>query len=122
MRQVVRRHLPKGYEETLAAGMIVYQVPLRVYADTYNKQPLWYAALASMKNSMTLHVMPVYGSAKLLARLRDGFKAVGKKLDIGKACIHFKRADDLALDAVADVIASVPLERFVAIARAARRP
>lgn len=119
VRAVVRRHLPAGYEETLTSGMIVYEVPLRRYPDTYNGHPLWYAALASRKSYLTLHLMTVYGSATLAQKLRDGFRAAGKKLDMGKACIRFRTADDLALDTVAEVVASTPLERFVALAQAA---
>ncbi|WP_157898980.1 hypothetical protein [Luteitalea pratensis] len=39
----------------------------------------------------------------------------------GKACIHFKTADDLALDVVAQIVAAVPLDRWVKIAQDARR-
>lgn len=121
VRSVVRKHLPAGYEETLTRGMIVYEVPLRRYPDTYNGHPLWYAALASQKGYLALHLMPVYGSATLAQRLRDGFKTAGKKLNMGKACIRFRTADDLALDAIGEVIASTSLEHFVATAQAARR-
>jgi hypothetical protein len=121
VRSVVRKHLPAGYEETLTRGMIVYQVPLRRYPDTYNGHPLWYAALASQKGYLSLHVMPLYGSATLAERLRDGFKAAGKKLNVGKACIRFRSADDLALDAIGALIASTSVDRFVASAQAARR-
>jgi len=121
VREVVRRRLPPGYVEALRAGMIVYEVPLDRYADTYNKQPLWYAALAAEKNYLTLHLLTVYGSGALKTKLEDGFRAAGKKLDMGKACIRFQAADDLALDVVGDVVASVPLERFVAVAQAARK-
>lgn len=121
VRRVVRRHLPPGYEETLAKGMIVYEVPLSRYAETYNGHPLWYAALAVQKRYCTLHLLPAYGSAALLQRLRDGFKAAGKKLDMGKGCVHFRSADDLALETVGAVIASTPVDRWVAMAQAARR-
>jgi hypothetical protein len=121
VRAVVRAHLPPGYEETLAAGMIVYEVPLARYADTYNGKALWYAALAAQKGYLTLHLMNVYGSAPLAEKLRAGFAAAGKKLDMGKACIRFKAADDLALDTIGALVASTPLERFVAVAQAARR-
>ncbi len=121
VRAVVRKHLPAGYVETLTKGMIVYEVPLERYAETYNGHALWYAALASQKAYLTLHLMPVYGSAPLAQRLRDGFKAAGKKLDMGKACIRFKRADDLALDAIAEVVASTPVDRYIAHAEAAWR-
>jgi len=121
VREVVRRRLPPGYVEALRSGMIVYEVPLERYPDTYNGQPLWYAALAAQKNYLTLHLLTVYGSGPLKTRLEDGFRAAGKRLDMGKACIRFKAADDLALDVVGDVVASVPLERFVAVAQAARK-
>ena len=121
VRAVVRRHLPAGYREVLRSGMIVYEVPPEHYRETGNGQPLWYAALAAPKSYLTLHLMAVYGSRALAEQLSAGFKAAGKKLRIGKACVRFRRADDLALDAVGLVVASTPLDKWVAIARAARR-
>lgn len=121
VRAVVRENLPAGYVEGTSGGMICYSVPLSVYPDTYNKQALWYVALASQKNYLSLHLMPVYGSPPLEKRLRDAFAAAGKKLDMGKACIRFRRADDLALDAVGDIVASVPMDRWIAMAKAVRR-
>ncbi len=121
VRDVVRRHLPAGYEEVVSKNMLVYQVPLKQYSNTYNRQPLWYVALASEKSYLSLHLMPVYGDPEQARRLKHGFKAAGKKLDMGKACIHFKAADDLALDVIGQVVASTPLERWVQIAETARR-
>ena len=40
---------------------------------------------------------------------------------MGKSCIRFKRADDLPLDAIGDVVASVPMERWIEIAKSVRR-
>ena len=120
VRSVIRKHLPAGYKEVMCLGMITYEVPLKVYPDTYNGNALWYAAVGAQKNYLTLYLMNAYGDAALQKKLRDGFKAAGKKLDMGKACIRFNAADDLALDAVADVVGSTSLERFVARAKAAR--
>jgi len=53
---------------------------------------------------------------------RDGFKTAGRRLDMGKSCIRFQRADDLALEAIAEVVRSTTVESFVALAQAARRP
>ena len=121
MRTLIRKHLPPGYQEVLRGQTIVYEVPLATYPDTYNRQPLWLAALAAPKSHLTVHLMPVYGSAELMRQLTDGFMAAGKKLDIGKACIHFQTAEDLALDVIGSIIARVPLTRWVEIAKAARR-
>ena len=120
VRQVVKQNLPAGYEEGVGFGMICYSVPLSAYRDTYNKQPLMYAALASQKNYLSLYLMPVYPDNALEKRLRDAFAASGKKLDMGKSCIRFKRADDLALDAIGDIVAAVPMQRWIEIAKSAR--
>jgi hypothetical protein len=121
IRSLIRRHLPDGYEETIGKNMLVYQVPLARYAETYNGQPLWYVALASEKSYLSLHLMSIYGDAAQSQRLKDGFRAAGKKLDMGKACIHFKSADDLPLDVIGAAVASVPVDRWIDIARGARR-
>jgi uncharacterized protein YdhG (YjbR/CyaY superfamily) len=116
VRSVIKQHLPRGYRETMSWGMITYEVPLSLHPKTYNGRPLMYAALAAQKGYSTLHLMPVYGDTELARRLKEGFKKAGKKLDMGKACIRFHRAEDLALDAVAKAVASTPLTQFVAYA------
>jgi hypothetical protein len=121
VRAAIRRALPEGYEEAVTGTLITYQVPLATYPDTYNKQPLWLAALGAPKTTLTLHLMPVYASDVLLERLQDGFRAAGKRLDMGKACIHFRRADDLALDCISEIVNAMPVAKWVESARAARK-
>jgi hypothetical protein len=121
VRAVVKRHLPEGYQEAVSGKMLAYVVPLEKHRDTYNGHPLWYAAIASEKSYISLHLMPVYGSPAHAKRLADGFKAAGKKLNMGKACVRFQRADDLALDAIGEIVASIPMDRWIEHAKAARR-
>jgi uncharacterized protein DUF1801 len=120
VRRVIKRHLPRGYREAMNWGAITYEVPLRVYPTTYNGQPLCYIALASKKTNLSLYLMAAYASPALTRRLRDGFRKAGKRLDMGKACIRFRVVDDLALDAIAEVIASTPMQRYIAGAEAVR--
>jgi len=121
VRTVVRKHLPVGYEEVVTKNMLVYQVPFERYSDTYNGCPLWYTAIASQKSYLSLHLLPVYFNPTQAQRLKDGFRAAGKKLDMGKACIRFKAADDLALDTIGDIVASIPMDRWIQMAQAVRR-
>jgi len=121
VRALIREHLPAGYEEVVSKHMLVYQVPLGRYSDTYNGQPLWYIALASEKSYLSLHLMSIYGDPVQSQRLKDGFRSTGKKLDMGKACIHFENVDDLPSDVVGGIIASMPVDRWIEIAQAARR-
>ena len=97
-------------------------MPLAVYPDTYNRQPLWLAALGAPKTKLTLHFMPVYANPAMRRRLEDGFRAAGKRLDMGQACIHYKSADDLALECISDIVRDIPLAKWVEIARSARKP
>ena len=121
VRTHVLRHLPKGYEETMSAGMIAYVIPLARFPKTYNKQPLWYAALASEKSYCSLHLMRVYGDAQQSASLKEAFARAGKRLDMGKACVRFKTVEDLELDSIGSVISSTPPDAFIAIYEKSRR-
>src|SRR5690349_21783254 len=121
VRQVVNGRLPKGYVESVASGLIVWEVPLAVYPDTYNGHALWYVALGAHKSTMSLYMMMAYANAALSKRIEDGFAKAGKKLRMGKSCINFDRADDLALDVIGDVVAAVPMAEYVAVAKQARR-
>jgi uncharacterized protein YdhG (YjbR/CyaY superfamily) len=120
VRSVIRKHLPKGYEEKLNYGIISYQVPLKTLPDTYNGQPLCYAALAAQKNHNALYLMCAYGDAKHRAQLEEAFKKAGKKLDIGKSCVRFTDAEDLPLPAIGKLIASVPPKKYIESYRASR--
>ena len=122
VRDVVRKNLPKGYEEGMASGMIGWQVPLARYPETYNGQPLGYAALAAQKNGYSLYLMGCYMDKASQAMLAKGFKEAGLKLDMGKSCLRFKSLDDLPLDAIGKVIASTPVEDFLALYEKSRPP
>jgi len=114
VRDVVRSHLPKGWEEGIVYGMISWYLPLSRYPDTYNKQPLTIAGLATQKNHNALYLMCAYGDPESERILRDGFRSAGKKLDMGKSCVRFKTADALALDVIGEIIERTTVDRFVA--------
>lgn len=104
----------------MAYGMIGWVIPLEHYPDTYNRQPLSYAGLAAQKQHNSLYLNCIYASKERAERLKTAFAAAGKKLDMGKSCIRFKRVDDLALDAVGEEIASTTPEQFIRIYEEAR--
>ncbi|HEX7150892.1 MAG TPA: DUF1801 domain-containing protein [Thermoanaerobaculia bacterium] len=120
VRDLVQKNLPKGYKETVSFGMITWCVPLERYPNTYNKQPLGYVALAAQKNYYALYLMNVYADSEHEQLLREEYKKAGKKLDIGKSCLRFKKLDDLQMDAVAKIIASTTPEEYIARYEATR--
>ena len=105
VRKVVLQNLPKGFQECMRWGMISYEVPLEESPTACNGQPLNYAALAAQKNHYALYLMCA-GGPKVGEMLREGFKKAGKKLDMGKSCVRFRKLDDLPLDVIGKAIGS----------------
>jgi hypothetical protein len=120
VRNTIRRNLPKGYRESMSYGIITYAIPLERFPETYNGQPLCYAALAAQKNHFALYLMRAYGDREQAAWLAGEFKKRGRKLDMGKSCIRFKRIEDLPLDVIGEAIASTPVEGYIEAYRKSR--
>jgi len=122
VRSTILQNLPEGYEEAMNWGMIAYQVPLETYPDTYNGEPLMYAALASQKNHMAVYLTAIYMDDDDRAAFEDEYRATGKRYDVGKSCVRFRRIDDLPLEVIGRAIAATPVDEFVARVKAARSP
>lgn len=118
VRKVILDNLDKDFAEGMQYGMIGYYVPHSVFPAGYHcdpKQPLPFAALGSQKNHMSLHLMCVYGSEEQRTWFEAAWKKTGKKLDMGKACVRFKKAEDLALDVIGETIRRVPAKKYIAV-------
>jgi hypothetical protein len=116
VRKVILKNLPSGFEETMQYGMICYVVPHKLFPAGYHcdpTQPLSYACLASQKNYMAIYLMTVYGHKETEKWFVNAYKASGKKLDMGKSCVRFKKLDDLPLDVIGQAIARVPVDRYI---------
>jgi hypothetical protein len=114
VRGVINANLPPGYEEGMLYGMIGWYVPLERFPDTYNGQPLSLAGLANQKNYMSLYLNAVYSDPKTERWFRERWKVSGKKLDMGKSCVRFKKLGDLPLDVIGETIARVPVDALIA--------
>jgi hypothetical protein len=115
--KVFLENIGPGYEERMEYGMPGFCVPHSIYPAGYHcdpKIPLPFAGMASQKNYMSIYLMCQYFSAEEDAAFRAKWAKTGKKLDMGKVCIRFKRVEDLALDLIGEVIASVPVEDYIA--------
>jgi hypothetical protein len=117
IRKVILANLPKGYEECMSYGMIGYVVPHSIYPSGYHcdpKLPMPFANLASQKNHMALYVMTVYGHSATEKWFRRAWLAAGKKLDMGKCCVRFRKLEDVPLKVVGELIARVPVKEYLA--------
>jgi hypothetical protein len=105
VRKVMRANLDRGIEEVMNYGMIGYVIPHQIYPAGYHcdpTKPFPYAGLASQKNYCSLYLFPVYGEAE--GWFREEWKKGGKKLDMGKCCLRFKKLEDLDLDVLAKAL------------------
>jgi hypothetical protein len=85
----VHESVPAGYREEITAKFLTFKAGAE-----------WYVALASQKNYISLYLMPLYAYPELKAKLDAG----GKKLRCGKGCINFKRAEELPLDVIGEIV------------------
>nr|WP_282452657.1 DUF1801 domain-containing protein [Lysobacter sp. CAU 1642] len=120
VRDMVNRHLPDGYEECMAFGMIGWVIPLSRYPDAYNKQPLGYVALAAQKRHNAIYLMNVYADSDSEKALREAYAARGLKLDMGKCCLRFPDQAPPPEDLIGPLIASTSVEDFIALYEASR--
>ncbi|KAA0208169.1 DUF1801 domain-containing protein [bacterium] len=118
LRQVIRKNLDPVYIEEMGYGMPGWSVPHSVYPAGYHCNPkiaLPYAGMASQKNYMSLYLMFIYGdgNSEMLDWFVREWKKTGKKLDMGKSCIRFKKLEDLALDVIGEAIRRTPARKWI---------
>jgi hypothetical protein len=114
VRDTILEHLPAGFVEGMQYGMISYYIPHERYPDTYNDQPLTLAALASQKRYVSLYLMGIYANEDDAWWFREKWTLSGKRLDMGKSCVRFRKLDDVPLDVVGEAIARTSADDLIA--------
>ena len=116
LRKVILKNLPKGYEEGMQWGMPSCFVPLSAYPAGYNcqpDQPLPFVGFASQKNHMAFYGFCIYMDEELKNRFVADWKKSGKKLDMGKSCVRFKKLEDVPLKVIGDAVKRVPMKKYI---------
>jgi hypothetical protein len=114
VRDLVNKHLPKGFAEVMQYGMISWIVPPARLPVTYNGQPYAVLALAAQKNNFALYSMGAYASTGAREVFVKAYRDAGMKLDMGGSCIRFKSLDALLQPAVAKLVGTVSVDDAVA--------
>ena len=113
VRRKILENLPDGYDEVMNWGMITYEVPLETCPDTYNGKPLMYAALGSQKDHMAVYLTGIYMDEGAREEFEARYRDTGKRMDMGKSCVRFRKLEDLPLPLIGEAIGQIPADEFV---------
>ena len=113
--------MPAGYSLGMHFGMPGWVVPLSRFPDTYNGKPLSYVSLTAGARYHSLYLMGLYSDPDADSAFRAAWRAGGRRLDMGKSCLRFRRLDDVDLDLVHGAVASMPVDRFIEVYERVKR-
>jgi uncharacterized protein YdhG (YjbR/CyaY superfamily) len=114
---LVKKNLPKGFEECISYGMIGYSVPHSLYPKGYHCDPkiaLPFLSIASQKNFIAIYHMGIYADPTLLNWFTQEYPKHSKgKLDMGKSCIRFKKADQIPFELIAELVTKMTPKQWI---------
>lgn len=117
LREIILKNLPKGFEERMSYGMIGYIVPHEIYPSGYHcdpKLPLPFMSFASQKNSINFYHMGIYANKELYNWFVSEYpKYSKKKLDMGKSCIRFKKAEDIPFQLIGELTSKITVQNWI---------
>jgi len=117
LRKVIKKNLPKGFKEEMGYGMMGYVVPHTLYPSGYHcnpKLPLPFMGMASQKNNISVYHMGLYADATLMQWFTAAHaKASAKKLDMGKSCIRYKKAEDIPFELIGELCTKLTPQQWI---------
>jgi len=117
LRQTILDNLPEGFEETMNYGMIGYVVPKSIYPAGYHcdpKLPLPFINIASQKNFVAVYHLGLYADKPLMDWFTSEYpKHTKAKLDMGKSCIRFKKAEQIPFDLIGQLAGKLTVEKWI---------
>jgi uncharacterized protein YdhG (YjbR/CyaY superfamily) len=115
----IRKNIPEDFEETVNYGMIGFVVPLSLYSAGYHcnpKEPLPFINLASTKSHIAIYHMGIYADPKLLEWFTENYLQItGKKPDMGKSCIRFKKPELIPYDLIGELVQKMSAKEWIAL-------
>jgi uncharacterized protein YdhG (YjbR/CyaY superfamily) len=118
LRRTILENLPNGFAEVMGYGMIGYVVPHSIYPKGYHttpKLPLPFINIASQKNYIALHHMGLYSNPDLLNWFTSEYSKQSKyKLDMGKGCVRFKKAEHIPFKLIGELLTKISVNDWIA--------
>ncbi len=117
LRETILKNIPKGFVEQMTYGMIGYVVPHSIYPNGYHctpELPLPFISFASQKNYIAIYHMGIYANPELLNWFVTEYpKHSTQKLDMGKSCIRFKKANQIPFELIAELAQKMSVQEWI---------
>ena len=119
LHDTILSNLDPQFDVVMSYGMIGYVIPHSVYPAGYHcdpKLPLPFVSIASQKSHMALYHMGMYAKPELLDWFVQTYTAVtGKKPDMGKSCIRFKKPESIPIPLIGELIGKMSASEWIAL-------
>ena len=119
LRETILNNIPKGFEEQMIYGMIGYVVPKSMYPNGYHCNtdlPLPFVNIASQKNFIALYHSGIYANKDIYDWFVAEYpKHCKRKLDMGKSCIRFKKAEEIPFELIATLMQKITPKEWIAL-------
>jgi uncharacterized protein YdhG (YjbR/CyaY superfamily) len=117
LRNLIKKNIPKGFEECMSYGMIGYVIPHKIYPDGYHcdpKLPVPFMNIASQKNFVALYHMGLYGDGQLKTWFEAEYKkTVPTKIDMGKGCVRFKKMENIPFKLIGELAQKITVKEYI---------
>ena len=119
LREIVKNNIPVGFEEMINYGMIGFVVPHELYPNGYHcdtKLPLPFINVAAQKNFISFYHMGIYAVPSLLEWFVEEYAIANtQKLDMGKSCIRFKKAEHIPYELIGELVKKMTVENWIEV-------
>ncbi len=119
LREIVKNNIPVGFEEMINYGMIGFVVPHKLYPNGYHcdtKLPLPFINIAAQKNFISFYHMGIYAVPSLLEWFVEEYAMANtQKLDMGKSCIRFKKAEYIPYELIGELVKKMTVENWIEV-------
>ncbi len=114
-----RKNLPIGFEETMSYGMVGFVVPKSSYPNGYHcdkSLPLPFINIGNQKNFIGLYHMGLYANQSVFNWFTEEYsKRYTAKLDMGKSCIRFKKAENIPWELLAELATKMTVAQWITL-------
>ena len=125
LQEAIQAGIPAGFAFGELYKMPSWYVPLEIYPAGYHcqkGQPLPFLSIAMQKSHLAVYHMGMYADPELYAWFSSEYeKVTGKKPDIGKSCIRFKKHEEIPFGVIGDLVARMTPQAWISLYESAFR-